>query len=163
MRMSEIVLLVREKSDAEQAKRLSTTGMRRLIVQVVGEANSLNPETLRRGRRGADAQKRRTPVVVWAASAENAEKWRNAGALTISGKFTAQGASKAIDKAALVPWVESQVYVGPDRRHKKSWLNLGGRTRRLADSEGGRQPDKAPAGESSFATRLRQLRPGCMA
>jgi hypothetical protein len=162
MRVSEIILIVRQRSDADLAKGL-TGGMRRLILQVVGEANSLTPETLRRLRRSGDAQKRRTPVVVWAADSQDAEIWRNAGALTVSGKFTAEGASKAIDKAGLVPWVESQVYVGPDRRHRKSWLNLGGGARRLADAQVGRQPDKAPADMSSFDTRMRQLRMACLA
>jgi hypothetical protein len=125
-------------------------------VQVVGEANSLTPDTLRRLRRSPDAQKRRTPVVVWVAGTEEAERWRNAGALTVSGALSASNASKALDRCRDVPWVESAGYIGPDRRHKRTWLNRS--VRRLDDEAVSAQPDKAQIDNSSFETRLRQLR-----
>jgi hypothetical protein len=158
MRPTEIIFLVRKYDEVELLKGLdpASGGMRRLILQVAGEANSLTVEGLRRLRRSADAAKRRTPVVVWTATAADAEKWRVAGALALVGGPSVKTAAKALEVAREVPWIESSGYVGPDRRHKKAWLNR--TVRRLADSEVGAQPDRAAADNSSFDTRMRQLR-----
>lgn len=158
MRLSEVIFVVRKQSDVDLLKDLvgASGGMRRVIVQVMDDANSLTPQTLRRLRRLTDPVKRRTVVVVWVSDAQEAERWRNAGALTVSSKLSAAGAAKALEKSALVPWVESAGYIGPDRRHKRSWLNRA--VRRLDDTEVGRQPDKAAHDTSSFETRMRQLR-----
>ena len=158
MKASEIIFIVRKHSEAELLRELdpSAGGMRRLIVQVAGEANALNFDSLRRLRRVADPAKRKTPVVIWVANNTDAEKWREAGALALVGAPNVKAATKAIALARDVPWVESQVYIGPDRRHKKTWLNR--TVRRLADSNVLSQPDQALADKSSFDTRMRQLR-----
>ena len=158
MRATEVVFIVRKQADAEILKDLGhgIVGVRRLIVQVAGEGNALTTETLRRLRRSTDAVKRRTPVVVWTENAAEAERWRAAGALAIVGAPNKVQASKALDSAHTVPWVETTIYVGPDRRHKKTWLNRS--VRRLADADVSAQPNKAAADSSSFDTRMRQLR-----
>jgi len=158
MRVAQTVFIVRSQAEADLIKDVGRGGLgaRRLIVQVAGAADALNPESLRRLRRAANPDTRRTPVVVWANTQEEATRWRIAGALAIVGPVTKANAAKAFDRAHLAPWIESAVYVGPDRRLKKSWFNRG--TRRLADSAVGGQTGRAPKDESSFDTRLRQLR-----
>jgi hypothetical protein len=156
MKAEEIIFVVRKPAEAELLKGLHTAPGIQVRVHVLGALGAMTLDALRRLRRSANAQKRRTPVVVWAANTADAETWRAAGALAIVGVAKLKAAEKALTAARAVPWVESAGYVGPDRRHKKTWL---GRTRqRLADSAAAPREANAKADTQALDTRLRQLR-----
>jgi hypothetical protein len=104
-------------------------------------------------------RKRRLPVLVWTISSEEENAWRDSGAYVARGKISRATAEKALREIAAAgdDWVESSVYIGPDRRRRRGWLSRPAR-RRLADETTVEKQDKAMADESSFATHMRQLR-----
>jgi hypothetical protein len=158
MRPTDIIVVVRKPQDvALVAEAGSAGGWRKTIVNVVGEPGSPTPSQLRRVRRSPDARKRRLPVVVWVTTAEEENQWRDAGAYAVRGAFNKTSAIKVFQAIARDnEWVESSVYVGPERRRRNPWL--GKPVRRLADSKVLEKQDRATVDPSPFATQIRQVR-----
>lgn len=159
MRPTDIIVVVRKPQDvALAAEAGSAAGWRKTIVNVLGETGSPTPSQLRRVRRSPDARKRRLPVVVWVATAEEENQWRDAGAYAVrGGAFNKASAIKVFQAIARDnEWVESSVYVGPERRRRNPWL--GKPVRRLADSKVLEKHDRVAVDPSPFATQIRQVR-----
>lgn len=158
MRSTDIVVVVRKPQDAALATDAGTAaGWRKTFVNVVGEPGSPTPAQLKRVRRSPDARKRRLPVLVWVATAEEEAAWRDAGAYAVRGQISKVSAIKVLQAIARDnDWVESQAYVGPERRRRNPWL--GRQVRRLADSRIVEKQDHAAADQSPFATQIRQVR-----
>ncbi len=158
MRSTDIIVVVRKPQDVALATEAgSAAGWRKTIVNVLGEPGSPTPSQLRRVRRSPDARKRRLPVVVWVATAEEENQWRDAGAYAVRGALNKSSAIKVFQAIARDnDWVESSVYVGPERRRHNPWLSKP--VRRLADSKVLEKQDHAAVDPSPFATQIRQVR-----
>jgi hypothetical protein len=160
MRSSDVIVVVRKLADGALAEEAGVAaGWRKVIVHVLGEAGAPTPAQLRRVRRSPDLRKRRLPVLVWTATAEEENAWRMSGAYVARGKISRATLEKALREIASTAddWVESAGYVGPDRRRRRGWLSKPAR-RRLADEVTVEKQDKAMVDDSSFATHMRQLR-----
>lgn len=160
MRSSDIIVIVRKAADGVLATEAgAAAGWRKVIVHVLGDAGAPTPQQLRRVRRSKDLRKRRLPILVWTINADEENAWRDSGAYVARGKISRATAEKALREifAAGDDWVESAVYIGPDRRRRRGWLSKPAR-RRLADEATIEKQDKAMADDSSFATHMRQLR-----
>lgn len=160
MRSSDIIVVVRKAADGALASEAgAAAGWRKVIVHVLGEAGAPTPQQLRRVRRSSDPRKRRLPVLVWTINADEENAWRDSGAYVARGKISRATAEKALREIAGAgdDWVESAVYIGPDRRRRRGWLSKPAR-RRLADESTVEKQDRAMVDESSFATHMRQLR-----
>jgi hypothetical protein len=160
MRPTEIIVLVRKAADvAVIIEAGAAAGWRKVLAQVAGEPGAPTPAQLRRVRRSADVRKRRLPVLVWVATGEEEEQWRNAGAYVVRGAVNKAVARKALEAIARggEEWIESAAYVGPCRRRRHKWMSP---VRRLADGATYGKQEKALVDASSFATQMRQLRHG---
>ena len=154
-----IIVVVRKQEDVELALEAgAASGWRKVNAYVAGAAGAPTAISLKKIRHSTDVRKRRLPVLVWCAGADEENAWRNAGAYVTRGAITKIAALRALQGIAAnrEDWVESLGYVGPDRRKKNAWL--GRSSRRLTDGETVSKTVKAMADNSSFATQMRQLR-----
>lgn len=158
MRPTDIVVVVRKPQDVALVTEAgSAGGWRKTIVNVYGEPGAPTAAQLKRVRRSPDMRKRRLPVLVWVATAEEEAQWRDAGAYAVRGAINKASAIKVFQAIARDnEWVESHVYVGPERRRRNPWL--GKPVRRLADSKIIEKQDHAMVDPSPFATQIRQVR-----
>jgi hypothetical protein len=161
MRFSDIIVVVHRQADVQAVVDAgAVAGWRKVIPHVLGAPGAPTPVQLRRVRRSPDLRKRRLPVLVFTVSNEEETTWKDAGAYIARGKVTLAAAEKILREIAGCgdDWVESSVYIGPDRRRKRGWLTRPSRPRRLADEAVLEKQAKAMADDSSFATHMRQLR-----
>jgi hypothetical protein len=158
MRPTDIVVVVRKPQDVALVVEAGTAGgWRKTITNVLGEPGAPTPAQLKRVRRSPDPRKRRLPVLVWVATAEEEALWRDAGAYAVRGTINKASAIKVFQAIARDnDWIESQVYVGPERRRRNPWL--GKPVRRLADSGLMEKQSHAMVDETPFATQIRQVR-----
>src|SRR5689334_2807067 len=124
MRPTHIVVVVRKPQDVPTVNEAgAAAGWRKTITHILGEPGAPSPPQLKRVRRSPDVRKRRLPVVAWVTTAEEEAQWRNAGAYAVRGPVTKSGALKVLQAIARDnDWVESAVYVGPERRRQNPWL-----------------------------------------
>jgi hypothetical protein len=161
MRFSDIIIVVHKQADMQAvAEAGAAAGWRKVIPHVLGQPGAPTPVQLRRVRRSPDVRKRRLPVLVFTLTNDEENTWKDAGAYIARGKVSKVAAEKILREIITThdDWVESSVYIGPDRRRKRGWLNRPNRPRRLADEEVMEKQSRAMVDDSSFATHMRQLR-----
>lgn len=158
MRPTEIIVVVRKPQDVALVNEAgAASGWRKTLTHIAGEPGSPTASQLKRVRRSPDVRKRRLPVLAWVTTAEEEAAWRDAGAYAVRGTINRAGAIKVLQAIARDnEWVESAVYVGPERRRRNPWL--GKPVRRLADSSIMEKQDKAMVDQLAFTTQMRQVR-----
>lgn len=105
-----------------------------LLILSAGHTGEFSPARLERLRRNGSRELRRLPVLVLCQEAADAESWSAAGAFVHRSKLTDKALRSTLAEleAAARRWIDSPVYVGPDRRRKHALFNVS--QRRLSDS-----------------------------
>lgn len=105
-----------------------------LLILSAGHTGDFTPARLERLRRNGSREIRRLPVLVLCQDAGDVESWSASGAFVHRGKVQEKSLRAALAEleAANRRWIDSPVYVGPDRRRKNVLFNLS--QRRLSDS-----------------------------
>jgi hypothetical protein len=105
-----------------------------LVIVKAEHAVEFTPARLERLRRNGSRELRRLPVLVLGVEGPDAAEWSHAGAYVFKGRLSERSILAAIEdmREANRRWIDSPVYVGPDRRRKHAMFNLA--QRRLSDS-----------------------------
>lgn len=105
-----------------------------LVLVHADYAGEFDPARVSRLRRQASLALRRLPILALVSDPTQQHAWSQAGAMVAKANLNGEALIRAVDSAIAGTgrWVDSQTYVGPDRRRKKAIFNKS--ARRLEDS-----------------------------